>query len=442
MLRPLGAVAIIVGIVIGAGIFKTPSMVASVTGDIGWLVLIWCAGAIISLAGALCYAELSTAYPHAGGDYHFLSLAYGKNISFLYAWAKAMVINTGSVALLAFVFGDYMSKVIPLGDGSSVIWAAGIIVTLTLINIIGLHISSHLQSVLTGLEVTGLVVIILAGFFFTGPVGPQPDAFSATPPIGLMGLALVFVLLTFGGWNEAAYISSEVKGGVKTIVPVIIASLLLITVIYLLVNLALLSGLGIKGLADSKAPGADLLKAAFGPLGEKAIGVFVAVATLTSINATLIVGARANYALGKDWPTLRFLGSWQAHRGSPTAAYVSQGAISLALVAFGALQTSGFESMVEFTAPVFWSFLCLVGIAVFVLRVRDRGAHRPFRIPLYPLTPIVFTTSCGYLAYSSVTYAQSKGALHISLGVMLFGVAALVIMMLGARGARASSDQT
>jgi amino acid transporter len=229
---------------------------------------------------------------------------------------------------------------------------------------------------------------------------------------------------------------------VKTIVPVIIASLLLITVIYLLVNLALLSGLGIKGLADSKAPGADLLKAAFGPLGEKAIGVFVAVATLTSINATLIVGARANYALGKDWPTLKFLGSWQAHRGSPTAAYVSQGAISLALVAFGALQTSGFESMVEFTAPVFWSFLCLVGIAVFVLRVRDRGAHRPFRIPLYPLTPIVFTTSCGYLAYSSVTYAQSKGALHISLGVMLFGVAALVIMMLGARGARASSDQT
>ena len=149
MLRPLGAVAIIVGIVIGAGIFKTPSMVASVTGDIGWLVLIWCAGAIISLAGALCYAELSTAYPHAGGDYHFLSLAYGKNISFLYAWAKAMVINTGSIALLAFVFGDYMSKVIPLGDGSSVIWAAGIIVTLTLINIIGLHISSHLQSVLT-----------------------------------------------------------------------------------------------------------------------------------------------------------------------------------------------------------------------------------------------------------------------------------------------------
>ena len=169
LLRPLGAVAIIVGIVIGAGIFKTPSMVASVTGDIGWLVLMWCAGAVISLAGALCYAELSTAYPHAGGDYHFLSRAYGKNVSFLYAWAKAMVINTGSIALLAFVFGDYMSKVIPLGSASPVIWAAGIIVVLTAINILGLHVSSNLQSALTALEVLGLILIVVAGFSVAGP---------------------------------------------------------------------------------------------------------------------------------------------------------------------------------------------------------------------------------------------------------------------------------
>ncbi|MEY3633041.1 MAG: hypothetical protein RI937_1239, partial [Pseudomonadota bacterium] len=247
--------------------------------------------------------------------------------------------------------------------------------------------------------------------------------------------ALVFVLLTFGGWNEAAYISAEVKGGEKTIVPVIIISLFAITVIYLLVNLALLSGLGIKGLADSKAPGADLLSSAFGPIGEKAMGIFVAIATLTSINATLIVGARANYALGRDWPTLRFLGYWQPYRGSPTAAYISQGVISLALVAFGALQSSGFEAMVEFTAPVFWSFLFLVGVSVFIMRVRDRGGHRPFRVPFYPMTPLIFTASCGYLAYSSVMYAQSKGALHVSLAVMGFGLGALIIMMLGARKA-------
>ena len=363
LLQPVAAVAIIVGIVIGAGIFKTPSMVAGVAGDIGWVMAIWIAGALISLAGALCYAELSTAHPHAGGDYHFLTLAYGKSISFLYAWAKAMVINTGSIALLAFVFGDYMSKAVALGPHSTLIWAVTIIVALTLINIVGLHASSRVQSVLTLLEILGLVVIMIAGFAVV-PASPDiaPAAFSSTPPVGLLGLALVFVLLTFGGWNEAAYISAEVKGGAQTIVPVIVASLAVITIIYLLVNAALLHGLGLKGLAESKAPAADLLRVALGPWGEKLIGIFVAVATLTSINATLIVGARANYALGRDWPALRFIGYWQPAKGSPTAAYVAQCAIALALVAFGALQASGFEAMVEFTAPVFWSFLFLVGI--------------------------------------------------------------------------------
>ena len=122
-LSPTGAVAIIVGIVIGAGIFKTPSMVASVTGDAGWMLVAWGLGGLISLAGALCYAELASAYPHAGGDYHFLALAYGRPISFLYAWAKATVINTGSIALLAFVFGDYMTAVINLGVHSSALCA-------------------------------------------------------------------------------------------------------------------------------------------------------------------------------------------------------------------------------------------------------------------------------------------------------------------------------
>ena len=142
------AVAIVVGIVVGAGIFKTPSMVAGLTGDAGWLLAVWIGGAMISLAGALCYAELCSAHPHAGGDYHFLSKAYGKNLSFLYAWAKAMVINTGSIALLAYVFGDYMSKVVALGPYSSALWAVAIVVLLTLTNILGLRNSSRLQTVL------------------------------------------------------------------------------------------------------------------------------------------------------------------------------------------------------------------------------------------------------------------------------------------------------
>jgi APA family basic amino acid/polyamine antiporter len=434
LLTPLAAVAIIVGVVIGAGIFKTPAMVAGVAGDIGWIMTAWIAGAIISLAGALCYAELCTAYPHAGGDYHFLTLAYGKKVSFLYAWAKAMVINTGSIALLAFVFGDYMSKVVSLGSHSAVLWAIIIIAGLTLVNIVGLHTSARVQSLLTALEVLGLLIIVAAGFLLAPASASSAAApFSASPPIGLLGLALVFVLLTFGGWNESAYISAEVRGGPRTMVPVIIISLLVITVIYLLVNAALIHGLGVEGLAKSKAPGAELLQVTLGPWGERAISVFVAIATLTSINATLIVGARANYALGRDWPALQFLGYWQPEKGSPTAAYLTQGVIALALVGFGALQSDGFEAMVEFTAPVFWAFLFMVGLSLFILRVRDRNQHRPFRVPLYPFTPLLFCISCAYLTYSSLSYAQSKGATHIAMAVMAVGCAALAALLLAGK---------
>ena len=432
LLRPLGAIAIIVGIVIGAGIFKTPSMVAGVTGDIGWVAVIWTAGALISLAGALCYAELATTYPHAGGDYHFLSLAYGKNISFLYAWAKAMVINTGAIALLAFVFGDYMTQVLALGPHSTVIWAVAIVLALTVINIFGIKISTQFQSVLLGLLIVGLLAIVVAGFTTTpaAPLAITPAPFSSSPPLGLMGLAMVFVLLTYGGWNEAAYISSEVKGGPKAIVPVIVISLGIVAVIYLLINAALIQGLGLKGLAESKAAGAAVMESAFGPIGQKLIGLVVALAALTSINATMVVGARSNYALGRDWERLDFLSQWEGTKGSPTLAYLIQGAICLVLVAFGALQTDGFEAMVEFTAPVFWTFLFLVGVALFLMRVRDKSTHRPFSVPLYPITPLVFCASSGYLAYSSITYAASKNAVHVSLWVMAAGVAVLLVLRL------------
>lgn len=430
LLHPWGAVAIIVGIVIGAGIFKTPSMVAGVAGDIGWIMLIWAAGALISLAGALCYAELSTAYPHTGGDYHFLSRAYGKSISFLYAWAKAMVINTGSIALLGFVFGDYMSQVIHLGPYSTAIWAVGIVLLLTLINIAGIHASARVQAVMTVSEVLGLIAVVIAGFMLTAPVSTTatPAAFSSTPPLGLMGLAMVFVLLTYGGWNEAAYISAEVKGGPRTMVRVIVISLTVIALIYLLVNAALLHGLGIKGLAESKAAGATVMEAAFGPWGQKAIGLIVALSALTSINATMVVGARSNYALGKDWSKLSFLAQWEGTKGSPTLAYLIQSAIALALIGFGTMQADGFETMVEFTAPIFWVFLFLVGVSVFVLRARDKDRERPFRVPLYPFTPIVFCLSSAYLAYSSITYAASKNAAHVALWVMVAGVVALGLL--------------
>ena len=169
LLHPLSALALIVGIVIGAGIFKTPSLVAGISGDAGWALVLWVAGALISIAGALCYAELCTAYPNAGGDYHFLQRAFGRDLSFMYGWSRATIINTGSIALLAFVFGDYMSTLLNLGAYSSAIWALAIVIFLTVVNLAGINTSSRVQTLLTILEVVGLLAVVVAGFWVDAP---------------------------------------------------------------------------------------------------------------------------------------------------------------------------------------------------------------------------------------------------------------------------------
>ncbi len=435
LLSARSAISIVVGLVIGVGIFKTPAIVAGLTQDAGWFVLVWLLGGVLSLAGALCYAELCTAFPHSGGEYHFLSRAYGRSLAFLYAWAKAMVINTGAIALLAFVFGDYMTSLYPLGEHSSAIWAALVVVALTASNLAGLAASSRVQMWLTALEVLGLVSVAVAGLWLGGHSGGSLAYFSQSPSLGMLGLALVFVLLTYGGWSEAAYITSEVHGGPRQTVRVLIVSLLIILVVYLLVTYALLLGLGLHGLSNSRAAGVEVMGLAFGEWAARLLGLMVAISALTSINATMIVGARTNHALGQDWSALGRLGEWKTESGTPSQALIFQGVISLALVGFGALQSDGFSAMVEFTAPVFWAFLFLVGLSVFVLRLRKPHQHRPFQVPLYPLTPLVFCASSAYLTHSSISYAASQDAVGVSLGVLALGVIVLVGIRLAQRQA-------
>ena len=428
LLHPLSAVALIVGIVIGAGIFKTPSLVASISGDAGWALVLWLAGALISIVGALCYAELCTAYPNAGGDYHFLHRAFGRNISFIYGWSRATIINTGSIALLAFVFGDYMSTLIQLGSYSSAIWALLIVAFLTAVNLAGIHASSSMQTWLTLTEIFGLLAVVAAGFWVDAPASGAIQWFAQAPAPTQWGLCLVFVLLTFGGWNESAYISAELKGGPRTMVWVILASMLTLTVIYLLVNTALLFGLGLSTLSQSKTAAGELLGLAFGPLAQKALGLFVAIAALTSINATIFVGARTNFAVGNDWKALSKLGQWQLDIGSPKQALLLQALISIGLIGLGTQEADGFSAMVEFTAPVFWGFLFLVGLSLLRLRQTDPNTTRPFKVPLYPVLPLIFCAVCAWLTYSSVTYAISQKAIHVSMWLIASGVLALLIL--------------
>ena len=429
VLSVFDGVMIIVGIIIGGGIFTFPPMVAGMTGSIEWMYGAWVLGAVLALVGALCYAELATAFPNAGGDYHFLTRAYGKDLSFFFAWARVLVITTGSIALLAFVFGDYMSRVLSLGSQSSTIYAVLIVVALTAVNIAGLKESARTQNLLSVLLVLGMLMVVAAGLVAPATGAPPPPAPAPGVP-ALFGTALLFVLFTFGGWNEAAYISAEVKGGSKSIVKVLVLALLAVTAIYLLFVTALYLGLGFDGLKGSKAVAADVAQKAFGIFGEKAIGAIVALAALTSINATMIVAARTNYSLGNDWPLFGFMSRWNGRRDAPVAAYVVTGVISLALVLLAAANKSGVQFMVDFTAPVFWFFFLLTGLALFVLRFREPHVARPFKVPGYPILPLVFIGTCGFLLYRSLLYTLQNQAVQAALYVMAAGVVAWIIARL------------
>ncbi|HVR52120.1 MAG TPA: amino acid permease [Pseudorhodoferax sp.] len=435
------AIAITVGVVIGAGIFKAPSLVAGSVPTATWMFALWIAGGLVALVGALCYAELATTYPSAGGEYHFLSRAFGRNTALLYAWARFAVITTGSLALLGFVFGDYMTQLLPLGPYSSALWAAIATVVLTAINLRGIRSGAETQSWLTAVEVGGLVLVIGAALWLAGTGSGTPPPAPAAPPgpasLAGVGFGMVFVLLTFGGWNDAAYISADLQDR-RAIARALLVSVVFLTVLYLLVNWAYWSVLGLDGMAASQAVATDVLSAAFGPGAGKLIAAMVAAAALTSINATMIVGARTASALGRDWPALQVLAAWDEVRRVPRHALPIQCALALVLIVLGVAFKGGFQAMVEYTAPVFWLFFLLVGIALFRLRAIDPGRERPFRVPLYPVLPLLFCASSAYMLWSSLGYVYSQqlggfNAAWVGVGVLASGL--LVLGLLRTRNA-------
>ncbi len=435
-LRVIDAVALIVGIVVGAGIFRTPSLVAANAGSETAVLLAWSIGGVVSLAGALCYAELATTYPNAGGEYHFLTRAYGRNLAFLFAWARLTVIPTGSIALMAFVFGDYASQLFRLGENSSSIYAALVVVVLTVLNILGIRQGKRAQNFLTAIEALGVVIVICAGLALSGPEtvaaggGDQTAATATAPASAAWGLMMIFVLLTYGGWNDSAYVSAEIRGARDGIARALIFSLLAVTVLYLLINMAYINGLGLPAMAQSQAVASDVMKLAMGERGALFISALIAVSALTLANATILMGARGNYALGRDFTIFSPLGRWNERVGAPINALLAQGAITLALVVLGALQRRGFETMVDYTAPVFWFFFLLTGGSVFILRARDPRTPRPFRVPLYPLPPILFCASSAYLLYSSLAFT-GVGAL---VGIAVLAAGALLLLVARRKG--------
>lgn len=396
-------VMMLVGIVVGIGIFKTPSLVAANSGSGAAFIGLWVLGGFIALVGALCYAELGSSHASSGGEYHFLSKAYGRKLGMLFGWARCTIIQPGAIAAVAFVYGEYISEVVNLGRYSFALHGAIAVVALTWVNLIGLREASWTQNLFAILAMTALVLVVLAAFY----VGPQPTATAAATapasPLAAAGFAMVFILLTFGGWNESAYLSGELRDVKRTMAPTLIWSILIITALYVLVNLGYLWTFGLQGLRDSKAIGADLMRLATGSGGAIILSLMITATALSTLNATIFTGARGYQALGQDLPWLGFLSKWNGDK--PANALLTQSALTLILIGFGALARDGFETMTGYTAPAFWGFLFLVGLSVYVFRSRGQVAADGFKVPLYPVLPAIFCASCLWMCWSGINYA-------------------------------------
>jgi APA family basic amino acid/polyamine antiporter len=412
-------IVLICGMVIGAGIFKAPSIVAGNVGSNWEFIAAWALGGAVSLCGALLYAELAARYPDTGGEYAFLSRGLGRGVAFVFAWSRMTVIQTGAIAAVAFVFGDYASEMLRLGDKSSAIYAAIGVIALTVLNVVGTRESKTLQSIMQVLLFAGLIFIALAGFIAGAPAKAAPAASS-----GSFGLAMIFVLLTYGGWNEAAYLSGEVRDPRRNMIRILVGGILALTLIYLLVNLGYLAALGLGGMRESKAVAADVMRVVVGEKGVILVAFIVCLAALTTINAAIFTGARTTYALGRDFAAFRGLGNWREAGSTPANALILQGAVALILVAASSVTPDGFTAMVAYTSPVFWTFFLLTAITLFVFRMRSADAPS-FRVPLYPVIPLAFCAACIYMLYSSINYVRFA----VEFGVAVF--AGLIIMAAG-----------
>jgi amino acid transporter len=413
---------LIVGVIIGAGIYQAPTQVfQNVTGP--WQALgVWLVGGLLSIAGALCFAELASTYPRSGGDYVYLTRAYGSWVGFFFAWAQLAVIRSGGgIAAVAYVFADYARVLCDFRPESTPFCAATVIAVLTFINILGVNPGKRTQNALTVAKVLGLAGIIVAGFSYAAP---RANSAAAAPSgTASLAIALLFVLYTYDGWNEAAYVVGEVNDWRRNVPRALIVGPLVVMGIYLLVNAALLVGLGFERASSSKAIVADLLALPLGGFGARIMSLLVMISTLGAINGTIFAGSRIYPELGADHPVFAPLNRWNSRLGTPVTSLLAQAAVSIVLVvAVGVIWQSqdGFEMLLKYTSAVFWLFFFLTALALFVLRYKDEGIERPFRVPAYPWLPLLFCGWSGFMLCGSIIYAPKQSLL--GLGILLLGL--------------------
>jgi APA family basic amino acid/polyamine antiporter len=413
---------IAIGATIGSGIFLTPSLVAGALPSPALMLAVWVLGGLMALSGALTYSELSAMMPRAGGVYVYLTEAYGGLVGFLFGWAYFLVCNGGGLAALSVAFATYFGYFVPLGPAMTTAVAIAGLLFLSLINVVGVKAGAVFSDVFTALKIAGIFGLVVVGFTLGSPHTTDFSAPAAATPNGIwsaLALAMVGVLWSYGGWQHSTFAAAEIKNPRRVLPLAMIIGTFAVTAIYLSANLAYLFLLTPAQMAASPRVAADAIDTVLGPVGGSLISLAIFISTFGVVGVYTLTAPRVYFAMATDWLFFRRVADIHPRYRTPAFAIMAQSLWAAVLVLFWGT----FESLISYVVFTDWIFFALGAAAVFVLRVKQPDAERPYRVPGYPITPLFFVgVSAWFVLMTLFTKPLQAlaGLVFLALGVPVY----------------------
>ena len=435
------ATAVVVGTIVGSGIFLVPREMMQAAGSASLVYLAWIAGGLLSLFGALTYAELGAARPQAGGEYVYLRDAYGELAGFLNMWTWFAVAKPASIASVTIgitrVLGTFPALAFlqqPIADGWPLLWAQPVAIAcawlVTWLNYLGIKKAADFQLVFTWLK--ALLVLLIVGFCLFGGRGSTANFHAVLPGAvgGFTGfmIALTATLWAYDGWNDLNMAAGEVKNPQRTLPLALVLGVLIVAVLYMATNAAILYVLPPADMAASPRPAVEAMLRSAGPLGASLVSAAMALSMLVTLNGTVLSGARIPYAAARDGLFFRRMAAVHPRFHSPSTSLIVQGLLATALLLF----SGRFQALFELAIFAEWLIYMLAASTVFVFRRRPGEPASPYRMPGYPVVPALFVLAAG--AVLVYTYASNLRNSLVGTGLILSGIPLYLWIKAGRRG--------
>jgi basic amino acid/polyamine antiporter, APA family len=425
---PFSGTMLVVGGIIGSGIFLNPAIVAQRVGSARLIMTTWGLGAVVALLGAFIFAELGARRPAAGGGYVYLREAFGELPAFLYGWALLLAIATGAAAAVAVTFASYAAPPLGIAPVNDQWLAAGAIALLSVVNALGVRPGTWTQNVFTLLKLAAIAALVIGALVGSPAAAAQISAAATSPtlhPVGALavgmavGTALVPVLFSYGGWQQTNFVAEEMIEPERNLPRALIAGVVLVAVVYVAVNLTYLRALGVEGLAASRAPAADVMSRFFGPVGRRLIALGIAVSTFGFLNLVILVTPRVYQAMARDGLFFARFAELHPRFRTPVGAIAVQGTWAILLLASGS-----YGALLDWVTFADWIFFGVTAATLVVYRRRDAGRERIwYRAPFYPVSVLLFVLACLYVVAGAIVSNPGnalRGTLLLLAGIPVF----------------------